>query len=243
MGALEDFVVRLFHHVSPALKEQNIVFDRTHRAGRPARTPGQAQDILTCLHYYKQQVIMATVRDTASIEFKGHQIGLFQDLLMIMLQRTLIRDQFIVIAARQNAAGSNKRQQLEDDIRVQEVAHRQTWSLATMRQLTAHQKQLRALDEDKAVYALLRTKQKFYAGKNRAGCLLAHRLRTQARERRVAELWLPDGTLICQEELIHQQFERFYSDLYPTKEIDHKGMEDCLDSAPVAQLPPVDSAT
>ncbi|KAJ1117427.1 hypothetical protein NDU88_005627 [Pleurodeles waltl] len=41
-GSLEDFVVRLFHHVAPALKEQKIVLDRTHRAGRPARAPGKA---------------------------------------------------------------------------------------------------------------------------------------------------------------------------------------------------------
>ncbi|KAJ1181757.1 hypothetical protein NDU88_006957 [Pleurodeles waltl] len=62
VGPLEDFVVRLFHHVAPVLKEQDIVLDRTHRAGRPARAPGQAQDILTCLHYYKQRaVIMAVI--------------------------------------------------------------------------------------------------------------------------------------------------------------------------------------
>ncbi|KAJ1171587.1 hypothetical protein NDU88_003448 [Pleurodeles waltl] len=53
-GALEYFVVRLSCHVAPALKEQNIVLDRMHRAGYPARMLGQAQDILTCLHYYKQ---------------------------------------------------------------------------------------------------------------------------------------------------------------------------------------------
>ncbi|KAJ1213653.1 hypothetical protein NDU88_001285 [Pleurodeles waltl] len=44
-----------------------------------------------------------------------------------------------------------------------------------------------------------------------ASRLLAHRLRTQATGRRVAELRLPDGTLTCQEGLIHHQFERFYS--------------------------------
>ncbi|KAJ1151005.1 hypothetical protein NDU88_003792 [Pleurodeles waltl] len=47
VGPLEDFVVRLFRHVAPALKEQNFVLNRTHRAGRPARAPWQAQDILT----------------------------------------------------------------------------------------------------------------------------------------------------------------------------------------------------
>ncbi|KAJ1140057.1 hypothetical protein NDU88_006418 [Pleurodeles waltl] len=46
-GKLEDFVERLFHHVAPDLKDQTVVLDRTHRAGRPARWPGLPQDILT----------------------------------------------------------------------------------------------------------------------------------------------------------------------------------------------------
>ncbi|KAJ1217411.1 hypothetical protein NDU88_005005 [Pleurodeles waltl] len=63
-GKLEDFVERLFRHVTPDLKGQTVVLDRTHRVGRSARTPGQAQDILTCLHCYKQrEIIMAAVRD------------------------------------------------------------------------------------------------------------------------------------------------------------------------------------
>ncbi|KAJ1100496.1 hypothetical protein NDU88_005581 [Pleurodeles waltl] len=57
-GSLEDFVLRLFRHVAPALKEQNI-----------------------------REVIMAAVRDTTTIEFEGHRIGLYQDLSMITLQR------------------------------------------------------------------------------------------------------------------------------------------------------------
>ncbi|KAJ1174535.1 hypothetical protein NDU88_006356 [Pleurodeles waltl] len=86
-GTLEDFVVRLFCHLAPDLKEQNIVLGRKHRAGRPARSPGQAQDILTCLHFYKQRdSIMAAVCDQMLIEFEGHWISLFQDLLMLKLQ-------------------------------------------------------------------------------------------------------------------------------------------------------------
>ncbi|KAJ1167781.1 hypothetical protein NDU88_008170 [Pleurodeles waltl] len=123
--------------------------------------------------------------------------------------KAVVRGQFISIAARQNAVRRNNRQQLEDDIRALDVTHRQTGSLAVRRQLTTQRKQLWALDKDKVEYALLRTKQKFYAGGNRAGRLLAHRLHKQAAERQVAELRLPDGTLTCQEELIRQQFELF----------------------------------
>ncbi|KAJ1201390.1 hypothetical protein NDU88_005201 [Pleurodeles waltl] len=87
-GPLEDFIVRPFRHAAPAPKEQAIVLDRTYRAGRPAQAPGQAQDILTCIHYYKQrEVIMLTVCDTTFIEFERHRVGLYSDLSMRTLQR------------------------------------------------------------------------------------------------------------------------------------------------------------
>lgn len=70
-GKLEDFVTRLFRYVAPVLEDQEIVLDRTHRAGRPARNPGQSQDILTCLHSYLQKEIMATTQDKVTIQFKA----------------------------------------------------------------------------------------------------------------------------------------------------------------------------
>ncbi|KAJ1192202.1 hypothetical protein NDU88_001514 [Pleurodeles waltl] len=119
--------------------------------------------------------------------------------------KVVVRGQIIVIAARQNTVRCDKRQQLEDDIQALEETHRQ--SLAVRRQLAIQRKQLRALDEGKEEYALLRTKQKFYTGGNRAGRLLAHRLRIQSTEHRTAELRLPKGTLTCPEEPIRQHFE------------------------------------
>ncbi|KAJ1217157.1 hypothetical protein NDU88_004752 [Pleurodeles waltl] len=156
--------------------------------------------------------------------------------------KEVVRGQFIAIAARQNAVRRDKHQQLEDDTQALEVTHRQTGSLAVRRQLTIQRKQLRALDEYKAEHTVLCTKQKFYTGGNRVGQLLAHRLCMQATECRVAELKLSGGTLTCQEELICQQFEQFYSDLYSAEEVNLRGVEDYLDSVPVARLPPVDSA-
>ncbi|KAJ1157405.1 hypothetical protein NDU88_010118 [Pleurodeles waltl] len=92
-GSLEDFVVHLFRHMAPSLKEQDNVLDRMHRAGRPARTPGQALDILTCLHYYKQkEVIIAAIQDMTTIEFEGHRVGLYQDFsTLTQLSRRLLR--------------------------------------------------------------------------------------------------------------------------------------------------------
>ncbi|KAJ1217077.1 hypothetical protein NDU88_004672 [Pleurodeles waltl] len=64
----------------------------------------------------------------------------------------------------ENRARRIKRQQLEDDIRNLEATHGQTGSLVMQRQIATLRKQLRALDSDRAEYALLRTKQKYYAG-------------------------------------------------------------------------------
>ncbi|KAJ1190986.1 hypothetical protein NDU88_000303 [Pleurodeles waltl] len=150
-GPLEDFVVRLFRDVVLALKEQNIVLDRTHRD--------------TVSH-------LLVVNDTPETS-----IATLWDTI-----KPVVRGQFIAIAARQNALHHDKRQQLEGDIRALEETHRQSGFLAVRRQLTIQRKQLRALDEDKAKYVLLHTKQKFYTGGEQGGRLLAHRLCTQATE-------------------------------------------------------------
>ncbi|KAJ1090836.1 hypothetical protein NDU88_003964 [Pleurodeles waltl] len=87
-GKLEDFIEHLFRYVAPDLKDQTVVLDRTHRDGLPAHSPGQAQDILTCLHHYKQrETIMAGGWDQPLIDFEGFRVGLFQDLFSLMLHR------------------------------------------------------------------------------------------------------------------------------------------------------------
>ncbi|KAJ1157417.1 hypothetical protein NDU88_010130 [Pleurodeles waltl] len=88
IGKLEDFVIRLFHQVAPDLKDQDILLDCTYRAGRPAQSSGQTQDILMCLHYYHQQErILAAARDLNAIEFEGHRLFLFQDLSPLTVQQ------------------------------------------------------------------------------------------------------------------------------------------------------------
>ncbi|KAJ1186039.1 hypothetical protein NDU88_002824 [Pleurodeles waltl] len=94
--------------------------------------------------------------------------------------KAVVRGQFIAIAARLNRARRMKRQQLEDDIRSLEASHGRSGSLVMRRQLNTLRKQLRALGGDRAEYALLRTKLRYYAGGDRAGLLLAHRLQVQA---------------------------------------------------------------
>ncbi|KAJ1166457.1 hypothetical protein NDU88_006860 [Pleurodeles waltl] len=140
------------------------------------------------------------------------------------------------ITARLNRAQRTKRQQLEDDIQTLEATHGRSGSLVTQRQIATLRKQLHALDGYRAEYALLRTKQRHYAGGDRARHLLAHRLREQAAGRRVAELQLPDDTRTCREEQIVAQFELFYSDLYAEQGLDGEGVEGYLISIPLSQI-------
>ncbi|KAJ1092553.1 hypothetical protein NDU88_005663 [Pleurodeles waltl] len=61
-GRMKDYALLLFCHVAPDLEEQDIILDRTHRAGRQALSLQQPQDILTCLHYFWQkEAIIAAV--------------------------------------------------------------------------------------------------------------------------------------------------------------------------------------
>ncbi|KAJ1189825.1 hypothetical protein NDU88_006567 [Pleurodeles waltl] len=78
--------------------------------------------------------------------------------------KAVVRGQFTAIAARVNKARQTKRQQLEDDIRTLEATYGRSVSLVMRRQIATLRKQLRALDGDRAEYALLWTKQKYYAG-------------------------------------------------------------------------------
>ncbi|KAJ1126968.1 hypothetical protein NDU88_005374 [Pleurodeles waltl] len=102
--------------------------------------------------------MLAEIRDTISYFLTVNDTPTTNIAIIWEMLKAVIRCQFIAIAARQNAARRNKRQQLEDDIRALEVTHRQTGSLAVRQQLTTQRKQLRALDNDKAEYALLHHK-------------------------------------------------------------------------------------
>ncbi|KAJ1154589.1 hypothetical protein NDU88_007335 [Pleurodeles waltl] len=87
-GKLDDYVLRLFTHVALNLMDQDIILDRSHRAGQPSHSPGQPQDILKCLCYYPQkEAIMAAVRDKSFIDFEGTRVWLYQELSTITLQR------------------------------------------------------------------------------------------------------------------------------------------------------------
>ncbi|KAJ1105428.1 hypothetical protein NDU88_002834 [Pleurodeles waltl] len=83
-GKLDEYIL---WQITPVLKDETIALDCTHIGGRPARTPGTPQDILTCLHSYRQKyLIMEAVRDKSTITFEGAKLSIFQDLSPITLQ-------------------------------------------------------------------------------------------------------------------------------------------------------------
>ncbi|KAJ1090851.1 hypothetical protein NDU88_003979 [Pleurodeles waltl] len=81
-------------------------------------------------------------------------------LLLWEALKAVVRGQFISIAARFIRARRMKCQQLENDIRSLEASHGSSGSLMMQRQINTLRNQLRALDGDRAEYALLQTKQR-----------------------------------------------------------------------------------
>ncbi|KAJ1208094.1 hypothetical protein NDU88_003484 [Pleurodeles waltl] len=87
-GKLEDYILRLFHHIVLALPDKEIILDHMQTVGCPYGTPGPPQDILTRLHSYQQkEFIMATIPDQGPVTFEGTKVWVYQDLSFITLQR------------------------------------------------------------------------------------------------------------------------------------------------------------
>ncbi|KAJ1096679.1 hypothetical protein NDU88_001812 [Pleurodeles waltl] len=99
-------------------------------------------------------------------------------------------------------------------------------------------KQLWALDMDRAMYALIRTKQKFCVGSNKAGCLLAHPLRAQTTQRRVKALMGQRGQCIDHNDQIVQAFA--YDQLYTAVPLVEENYTSNLEHIPLEKLPTID---
>ncbi|KAJ1211005.1 hypothetical protein NDU88_006367 [Pleurodeles waltl] len=93
--------------------------------------------------------------------------------------KAVSRGQFIAISACFNKSRRDQGKKLEDRVRELESSHRSTGSMALHRELTVTLKQLKAIHTDRAEYTLLRRKQRYHVGGNKAGHLLAYRLHAQ----------------------------------------------------------------
>ena len=83
--------------------------------------------------------------------------------------KAVVRGMCLAISAQYNKERRVKRVELEGRVRFLETHHKQTGSRKVYRELQEVHRELMALDLDAAEYALLRIKQRYYCGSNKAG--------------------------------------------------------------------------
>ncbi|KAJ1096703.1 hypothetical protein NDU88_001835 [Pleurodeles waltl] len=93
---------------------------------------------------------------------------------------------------------------------------------------------------DGATYALIHTKQEFCVGSNKAGRLLAHRLRAQTTQQRVEALMGQQGERIDHNDQIVQALERFYAQLYTADPLVEENYTSNLGHVPLERLLTID---
>ncbi|CAH2322499.1 Hypothetical predicted protein [Pelobates cultripes] len=81
---IETTLKALFRDI---LGEDNVMFDRAHRANRPRIPDGTPRDAICCLHHYKHnEQIMLKARTRLLWRFRGADVTLFQDLSPFSLE-------------------------------------------------------------------------------------------------------------------------------------------------------------
>ena len=133
--------------------------------------------------------------------------------------KAVIRGTCMGISAGLNKDRRAKREELTNSVKEMEREHKNTGARRNYRALQAKRKELKALDWDVAEYALLRTKQRYHVGGNRAGRLLAQKLRAQTAQRHISEIKSKTGPMVYTDSEIGEEFRAYYADLYTTDEI------------------------
>ncbi|KAJ1140200.1 hypothetical protein NDU88_006558 [Pleurodeles waltl] len=94
--------------------------------------------------------------------------------------KVVVRGEVMSLSARDNRARREQRAVLEQKVAALERSHKSTGAARIWRELEKMRQQLRRLDWERAEYAIVRLKHKYYIGSNRCGKLLAHRLRARS---------------------------------------------------------------
>ncbi|KAJ1129149.1 hypothetical protein NDU88_007520 [Pleurodeles waltl] len=114
------------------------------------------------------------------------------------------------LSARDNKAKRLLREDLKQRVRVLEHSHKHTGAPRVWRELEKVRKQLRRLDWNRAEYAVVRLKHKYYIGSNKCGKLLAHRLRAQRAASMIKVVCSPSGAEARTSDQIAEAFAEFY---------------------------------
>ncbi|KAJ1203051.1 hypothetical protein NDU88_006846 [Pleurodeles waltl] len=109
-------------------------------------------------------------------------------------------------AHQEEAGGRGRKTQQRKGVKELEGRHKGADTEEAKCQLGVACKELKAFDMDVAEHAMLRTKQMYYVGGDKAGRLRAHRLRAQATQCRVNEIQTQNGATVTKDGLILQEF-------------------------------------
>ena len=126
----------------------------------------------------------------------------------------VVRGRIIAISAADNKLRREKRQDLESEVARLETIHKRTGAPRVWRQLRQARAQLQLIDQSRAEYALIRLKHKYYSEGNRAGKLLALKLRAKTKIEGITRLINRQGQITHDTEEILGEFRAFYESLY-----------------------------
>lgn len=150
--------------------------------------------------------------------------------------KAVVKGEFIGIAATDNRDRKEKRKRLQDEIAELERIHQQTGAPRVWKRLKAARAQMAGLDTDRAEFAALRLRHKFYVGGDRCGRLLANRLRAQRQTHKVSEIVDQAGVIHRDETGIAGTFRQYYETLYAPQRLPADTLTPYLQNAPVTKL-------
>lgn len=150
--------------------------------------------------------------------------------------KAVTRGELIAKSTFENKERQKHRDQLNVQVREPEQAYRRTGVPRLWRQLKNVRAALAGLDWDRAEYAILRLKHAYYSGGDKAGRMLAHKLRGQTLKTKVQSLHTNEGERVERDEEIAEAFRKFYVQLYSDEQLDQRGTDLYLQNTGVTAL-------
>nr|XP_014353709.1 PREDICTED: uncharacterized protein LOC102366391 [Latimeria chalumnae] len=154
--------------------------------------------------------------------------------------KATIRGKIIALSSAYKQSFCKRLVELERDLRGAETDLYKNNSAENRERVASLQHDLKVLSSAKAERALLRTRSKFYARRDKVGKLLAWQLRKEEADRHIPSITSPEGAASFIPREINKAFRSYYAALYSTQydaEIMSRGMRSFLDGAEVPEIP------
>ncbi|KAJ1123901.1 hypothetical protein NDU88_002368 [Pleurodeles waltl] len=130
--------------------------------------------------------------------------------------KAVVRGEVMSLSSKDNKVRREQRAVLEQKVAALERSHKYTGTPRVWRELEKARQQLKWLDWDRAEYAVVRLKHKYYTGSNRCGKLLAHRLRAQCSAMAIKMIRSPSEGEVRMDDQMAEVFAEYYGELYAT---------------------------